>query len=275
MTGVLERITAYKHREIAERKASRPREVVEAAARAAPHVRDFKGALEACIAAGSYGLIAELKRASPSSGLIRDDFDVPALAAACAQGGAACLSVLTDTPSFQGADEFLPQARAASGLPVMRKDFMLDPYQVAESRALGADCILIILAALGEAQACELERTAFAWGMDALIEVHDEEELGRALGMQSPLIGINHRDLKTFATDLCVSDRLMPSIPSGHLVVGESGLHRPADLARLARLGIHAFLVGESLMRAEDVAAATRRLLDRPRRSPDSSESGP
>lgn len=264
MTNVLERIAAYKRQEIAERKARRPREEVEAAARAAPTVRDFQGVLKRRIEAGSYGLIAELKKASPSKGLIRADFDVRALAKAYEAGGAACLSVLTDTPSFQGKDEFLPQAHEATSLPVLRKDFLFDPYQVAESRALGADCILIILGAVGDREAAELERTAFNWGMDALLEIHNEEELERALRLQSPLIGINNRDLGTFETDLRVTEQLAPKIPPHHLVISESGLHGPDDLARMAGAGVRAFLIGESLMRAQDVAAATRRLLSEP-----------
>ncbi|MFW6027774.1 MAG: indole-3-glycerol phosphate synthase TrpC [bacterium] len=261
---MLKKIAAYKKDEIAGRKAARPREVVEAEARAAPTVRDFQGALRRRIVSGGYGLIAELKKASPSKGLIRADFDVPALARAYEAGGAACLSVLTDGPSFQGADEFLVQAREATSLPVLRKDFLFDPYQVAESRALGADCILIILAAVSDGEAAELERTAFNWGMDALLEVHNEAELERALKLRSPLIGINNRDLKTFDTDPAVTERLAPLVPGHRLVVSESGLQSPDDLARMARAGVRAFLIGESLMRADDVAAATRRLLDNP-----------
>lgn len=261
MTTILDRIAAYKKDEIARRKAHAPRADVEAAARHAPVVRDFRGALEARVTQGGYALIGELKKASPSKGLIRPDFDVPALARAYVQGGAACLSVLTDGPSFQGEDSFIMQAREASGLPVLRKDFLFDPYQVAEARALGADCVLIILAAVSDTQAAELERTAFAWGMDALLEVHDEAELERALTLQSPLIGINNRDLKSFKTDLAVTERLAPKMPEGRLAVAESGLATPGDLARMARAGVRAFLIGESLMRAPDVAAATRALL--------------
>ncbi len=264
MTSVLERIAAYKREEIAQRKATRPREVVEAAARAAPTVRDFQGALQQRVDSGNYGLIAELKKASPSKGLIRAEFDVPVLARAYEAGGAACLSVLTDGPSFQGADEFVAQAREATAVPVLRKDFLFDPYQVAESRALGADCILIILAAVSDREAEELERTAFNWGMDTLIEVHNEGELERALKLRSPLIGINNRDLKNFETDPGVTERLAPLIPPHRLVVSESGLHDPDDLARMARVGVRAFLVGESLMRADDVTGATRRLLANP-----------
>lgn len=264
MSSVLNRIAAYKRAEIAERKAARPREIVEAAARQAPTVRDFQGTLRRRIDSGGYGLIAELKKASPSKGLIRADFDVPSLARAYKAGGAACLSVLTDGPSFQGADEYLTQAREAASLPVLRKDFLFDPWQVAESRALGADCTLIILAAVTDAEAAALERTAFDWGMDALLEVHNERELERALQLQSPLIGINNRDLTTFETDLSVTERLAPLLPSHRLAVSESGLHGADDLARMARAGVRAFLVGESLMRAADVAAATRRLLAGP-----------
>jgi indole-3-glycerol phosphate synthase len=264
MTDVLKRIAAYKRDEIAVRKSARSREDVEEAARRAPVVRDFQGALRRRIASGGYGLIAELKKASPSKGLIRADFDVPALAQAYEAGGAACLSVLTDGPSFHGADEFLTQAREATALPVLRKDFLFDPWQVAESRALGADCILIILAAVSDEEAAALERTAFNWGMDALIEIHNEAELKRALKLQSPLIGINNRDLGTFETDPAVTERLVPLIPPHHLIVSESGLQTRDDLARMARANVRAFLIGESLMRESDVAAATRRLLAAP-----------
>jgi indole-3-glycerol phosphate synthase len=265
MADVLKRICDDKRGYVAERKRARPLAHVEAAAKAAPNPRGFAAALERAGRAG-FALIAEIKRASPSKGVIRADFDPAALARAYADGGAACLSVLTDAPYFQGADEHLVAARAAAALPVLRKDFMLDPYQIAESRALGADCVLLIMAALSDAQAQELEAAAQAFGMDVLAEVHDAAELARALKLKARLIGVNNRDLKTLRVDLATAERLIPTIPNDRLVVAESGLFTTADLARMAKAGARAFLIGESLMREADVAAATRALLGRPAR---------
>ncbi len=261
MRNILEDIKAYKRKETANRKKARPLAALQQAARQAPPPRGFCRALQSAREAGRTGVIAEIKKASPSKGLIRADFDPPALARAYEEGGATCLSVLTDGPGFQGADSDLTAAREAVSLPVLRKDFLFDPYQVVESRAIGADCILLILAALEEAQAHELEACAQEWGMDVLIEVHDRAELDRAAAMKSPLIGINNRDLKTFTTDLAVTEELAPLVPEGRLVVSESGLATPADLARLATIGVTTFLIGESLMRQQDVTAATRRLV--------------
>ena len=262
MSDVLARICGDKRRHVAACKTEAPQAALEERARAAPAPRGFARALGALADRGRPALIAELKKASPSRGLIRADFDPAALAAAYAAGGAACLSVLTDEPYFQGEDRFLTAARAAVALPVLRKDFMLDPYQVTEARALGADCILLIMAALGDAQAAELAAAARAYGMDTLVEVHDEAELTRALGLEASLLGINNRNLKTLEVDLATTERLAPLAAGGPPLVCESGLHGPADLARMAALGVRRFLVGESLMRQADVAAATAALLD-------------
>jgi len=265
-TSILDKIKAYKLEDVAARKAARPMAAVEAAAEGAPPVRPFAEALSIASREG-YGLIAEIKKASPSKGLIRADFDPPALARAYEAGGATCLSVLTDTPSFQGADDYLVAARAAVSLPVLRKDFLYDPYQVAEARALGADCILIIMASVSDAQAQELEEAATRWGMDALIEVHNAEELDRALLLKSTMIGINNRDLNTFVTSLDVTKTLVRRIPGERMVVSESGLNSPEDLSDIAMYGTRCFLIGESLMRQEDVEAATRTLLANPLRA--------
>jgi indole-3-glycerol phosphate synthase len=264
MSDTLARINAEKRRHVESRKAARPLGEIEAAARGAPPPRGFADRLAGAVAAGRYGLIAEIKKASPSKGLIRADFDPVALAKAYRAGGATCLSVLTDEPYFQGKDAYLQAARAAVDLPVLRKDFMIDPYQIAESRALGADCVLLIMAALDDGLAAELHAAAARWGMDVLVEVHDEEELARALKLPARLMGINNRDLKTLAVDLAVTERLAPRVPKDRLLVAESGLGGEADLARLHRVGAAAFLIGESLMREADVAAATRRLLAQP-----------
>ena len=263
MSTVLDRIMATKRDEVALRRAARPLSDIEAAARDAPAPRGFEAALRRAAATG-YGLIAEIKKASPSKGLIRPDFDPPALARAYQAGGATCLSVLTDRDYFQGDDAYLTAAHQATTLPCLRKDFLFDPWQVAESRALGADCILIIMAAVTDGQAAELEAAAQAFGMDVLVEVHDRAELDRAGALHSGMIGINNRNLHTFEVDLAVTRDLARRVPEDRLIVSESGLFTPADLADVARFGARVFLIGESLMRQADVEAATRALLAQP-----------
>lgn len=263
MSDMLYKICEEKRAYITECRQRMPLAVLEQQALGAPPCRGFHRALKEQVAAGKPALIAEIKKASPSKGLIRADFDPATLARAYAQGGATCLSVLTDIPYFLGDDRYLQQARAVTALPVLRKDFMLDPYQVIEARALGADCILLIMAALDDTQAAELEATAHTLGMDVLVELHDETETARALThLRSRLLGINNRNLKTLAVDLATAERLRPLLPADATAVCESGIATPADIARMRAAHMHCFLVGESLMRQADVAAATRTLLD-------------
>ncbi|MGB1875932.1 MAG: indole-3-glycerol phosphate synthase TrpC [Rhodospirillaceae bacterium] len=263
MGNVLDSICDARRAHYAHVMKEHPLSEVEGMARSASPVRGFDLALSRAAQHG-YGLIAEIKKASPSAGLIRPDFDPSSLAQAYEAGGAACLSVLTETENFQGSDVFLQEARGACSLPVLRKDFMLDPYQVVEARAIGADCILLIMACLSDSQALELETCAFEHDLDVLIEVHDEAELDRTFALRSPLIGINNRNLKTLAVDLGTTERLAALLPKDRVLVAESGLKTSADLSRLAAVGARRFLVGESLMRQDDVEAATRTLLANP-----------
>ena len=261
MTDVLSRIAVYKREDVAARKAAQSQDQIESLALIAGMPRGFRAALERRAEPGRPALIAEIKKASPSKGLIREDFDPPTLARAYEAGGAACLSILTDGPSFQGADDYLVQARAAVALPCLRKDFLVDPWQVAESRALGADCILIILAMIDDVLAAELLAEARRFGMDALIETHDEDEMARAVALGGDLVGVNNRSLRTFDVDLGATARLAPLSPVEALLVAESGIFTPADVAEVANAGAGAILVGESLMRQADVTEATQGLL--------------
>ena len=264
MSDVLAKISAVKREAVDKRKQRLPLAQLESQLSSAPPVRAFAAALTAKVDAGEYALIAEIKKASPSAGLIRADFNPAVLATAYARAGAACLSVLTEEDHFQGRDEYMRAARDASGLPTLRKDFMLEIWQVAEARALGADCILLIMACLTDLQAREMEAYALGIGLDVLLEVHDEQELDRALKLKSPLIGVNNRNLKTVQIDLGTTERLAKLLPKDRVLIAESGLKTPADLARMAKSGAMRFLIGESLMREPDVEAATRALLTVP-----------
>jgi indole-3-glycerol phosphate synthase len=264
MSDALERICRDKAAFVADRKTQRSVSELAKRARDATPPRGFKDALAHAVQRGRWGLIAEIKKASPSKGLIREDFDPPALAQAYAAGGATCLSVLTDEPYFQGSDAYLKAARAVVTLPVLRKDFMIDPYQIVESRVIGADCVLLIMAALSDAGAAELNDAAGEWGMDVLVEVHDAAEMARAVALKPSLIGVNNRNLKTLEVELSTSEQLAAMLPEDALAVCESGLNLPEDLARMERSGFSCFLVGESLMRQDDVQAATRALLTKP-----------
>ncbi|MBN8532411.1 MAG: indole-3-glycerol phosphate synthase TrpC [Alphaproteobacteria bacterium] len=264
MPDTLAEICAAKREHVRASKQRVSESEIRARAAEAFAPRGFIRALRREIAGQGNALIAEIKKASPSKGIIREDFSPPDLARAYALGGAACLSVLTDVPYFQGSDNYLMAARESVHLPVLRKDFMLDPYQIAESRALGADCVLLIMAALSDAQAQELEAQAIAWEMDVLIEVHDEAEMERAFLLKSELIGINNRNLKTLEVNLATAERLVKMIPGGYLGVCESGIFTHADVLRMNRAGLRCFLVGESLMREADVAQAARELLGKP-----------
>ncbi|MDH3660316.1 MAG: indole-3-glycerol phosphate synthase TrpC [Alphaproteobacteria bacterium] len=274
MSDVLARICAIKQADVAKRKVAAPLAELERAAADAPPARGFVQAIEKTIATGRLALIAEIKKASPSKGLIRADFDPPTLAKAYEAGGATCLSVLTEEPHFQGSDAFLSQARGAATLPCLRKDFTLDPYQVVEAKVIGADCILLIMAALTDDEAKSLASLAETLGLDVLVEVHDEPELERALRLDAGLIGINNRNLKTLEIDLATTEALAPKVPADRLLVAESGLHCHDDLLRMADVGARCFLVGESLMREADVTAATRRLLTGDGRGPSQARSG-
>jgi indole-3-glycerol phosphate synthase len=262
VNDALVEICARKREHVAAMRQRRPISVVRETARTAPPARGFAASLRRARGEGRYGLIAEIKKASPSAGLIREDFDPVALARAYERAGASCLSVLTDEPYFQGKDQFLTAARAAVSLPVLRKDFMVDAYQIPESRAIGADCVLLILAVLDDPLARDLESLATEHGMDVLIEVHDEAELERALMLKSPLVGINNRNLRTLKTDTATTKRLAARVPKDRIVISESGLRTADDLAEMRAAGVGCFLIGESLMRSHDVEAATRALLD-------------